>query len=194
VALEEFLVPAELETINQFALDNEQNFQISQVVTPGETAGKVDFQSRRSRVLTDLGNLGEMFQERVRLVLPLIGQRLGINTRNTNQIDVQMTASNDQDFFIAHIDNGPAFPTRAISYVYFFNREPAGFTGGELLLFDSDATTGNEGTPSHFTTIMPAQNQIVFFPSSLRHEVRPLSVPSKAFQDSRFTVNGWIHT
>jgi SM-20-related protein len=192
VVLEEFLVPAELESLTRFALENEDRFEISQVVTPGKTSGSVDFQSRRSKVLTDIGSLGDMFRERVRSVLPLVGQRLGADTRHSLAIDVQMTASNDQEFFVAHVDNGPAFPTRAISYVYFFNKEPAAFSGGELTLFHSDAAAA-DGSPARFTTIVPTQNQIVLFPSSLLHEVKPLSVPSQAFSDSRFTVNGWIH-
>ena len=141
---------------------------------------------------TEIGNLGDMFRERVRRVLPLVGQRLGADTRHIRAIDVQMTASNDQEFFVAHVDNGPAFPTRAISYVYFFNREPAAFSGGELTLFHGDSAAQG-GSPARFTTIVPAQNQIVFFPSSLLHEVKPLSVPSRSFADSRFTVNGWVH-
>ena len=193
VLLEEFLVPAELETVSRFALDNEKRFQPSQVVVPGGTSGRVDFQSRRSRVLTDLGNLADMFRERVRQVLPLVGQRVGIDARNVRAIDVQMTASNDEEFFVPHADNGAAFPTRAITYVYFFNREPAAFTGGELRVFHKTSVAGSGESPSRFTTIVPAQNQIVFFPSSLLHEVTPLSVPSKAFADSRFTLNGWIH-
>lgn len=192
VVLEEFLVPAELESVSEFALENEARFEASQVVAPGQTAGSVDFESRRSRVLTDLGTLGDMFRERVQRVLPLVGQRLGIDIRSAKQIDVQMTASNDQEFFIAHVDNGSAFQSRAVSYVYFFNKEPATFTGGELTLYDSEAAAP-DGSPARFTTIVPAQNQIVFFPSSLLHEVRPLAVPSKAFEDSRFTINGWIH-
>lgn len=194
VLLPEFLVPAELQTITRFALENEDNFQTSQVVTPGETSGSVDFTSRRSRVLTDLGELGDMFRERVRRVLPLVGQRLGIDTTSIREIDVQLTASNDDEFFVPHIDSGAAFPRRAITYVYFFHREPAAFTGGELRLFHQSAVTEADRTPSRFSTVVPAQNQIVFFPSSLLHEVSRVSVPSHAFQDSRFTVNGWIHT
>jgi SM-20-related protein len=33
----------------------------------------------------------------------------------------------------------------------------------------------------------------VFFDSHLMHEVLPVSVPSGAFEDWRFTVNGWLH-
>jgi Rps23 Pro-64 3,4-dihydroxylase Tpa1-like proline 4-hydroxylase len=42
-------------------------------------------------------------------------------------------------------------------------------------------------------TLTPPQNSIVFFPSSYLHEVMPVSCPSRAFADSRLTVNGWLH-
>ncbi|MGB8690572.1 MAG: proline hydroxylase, partial [Microcoleus sp.] len=32
----------------------------------------------------------------------------------------------------------------------------------------------------------------VFFLSRYMHEVLPVSCPSKAFADSRFTINGWV--
>ena len=35
-------------------------------------------------------------------------------------------------------------------------------------------------------------NSIVFFNSRCRHEVMPVICPSQAFENSRFTVNGWI--
>ena len=191
--LDEFLVPAELETLQRFAIEHEAQFSPSQVVVPGATAGSVDFESRRSSVLTELDTHAHMLRERLRHVLPLVAQRLGVAVGANARIDVQMTASNDGEFFVAHSDSGPAFPTRAITYVYFFHQEPVAYSGGELRLFDDRSTDAAGASPSRFTTIVPAQNQIVFFPSSLLHAVTPVHVPSKAFEDGRFTVNGWIH-
>jgi SM-20-related protein len=96
--------------------------------------------------------------------------------------------SNDGDYFRRHDDNtrGCA-PTRAISYVYFFHREPRAFTGGELCLH---AYPGELDAPE---TVAPAQNQLVLFSSSRPHEVSLVVCPSRAFADSRLTLNGWIH-
>jgi len=41
--------------------------------------------------------------------------------------------------------------------------------------------------------ISPAQNQVVFFPSDLLHEIMSVRCPSGLFVDRRFTVNGWLH-
>jgi Rps23 Pro-64 3,4-dihydroxylase Tpa1-like proline 4-hydroxylase len=44
-----------------------------------------------------------------------------------------------------------------------------------------------------FQSIPPRQNQIVFFPCSVLHEITPVKCSSGAFADSRFTLNGWLH-
>jgi hypothetical protein len=94
------------------------------------------------------------------------------------RIEVQIAASNDGDYFRLHMDGGPP-DTREISFVYFLHGEPRRFTGGELCVAGE--------------TVLPEGDTLVFFPSVSPHEVLPLSVPSRTFADSRFTVNGWIH-
>jgi Rps23 Pro-64 3,4-dihydroxylase Tpa1-like proline 4-hydroxylase len=105
-------------------------------------------------------------------------------------VEAQLTASNDGDFFCPHSDNShEKVVSRTLTFVYFFHREARPFEGGELLLHDSygDCQTGN------YQTIVPQQNQVVFFPCSALHEITPVVCPSKAFADSRFTLNGWLH-
>jgi SM-20-related protein len=50
-----------------------------------------------------------------------------------------------------------------------------------------------QADPNQFQDIAPADNMIVFFDSRLMHEVQPLKVPSGAFEDGRFTLNGWLN-
>ena len=83
--------------------------------------------------------------------------------------------------------------SRRITFVYFFHREPRQFEGGELLLHDSDGGGNRHVSCRSYQTVVPRQNQIVFFPCSLVHEITPVECPSKAFADSRFTLNGWLH-
>ena len=94
------------------------------------------------------------------------------------RIEPQITASNDGDYFRLHQDGGPD-DTREISFVYFLHSEPRRFSGGELRILTE--------------TVPPCGDTLVLFPSTSPHEVLPLSLPSRAFADSRFTVNGWIH-
>lgn len=92
-----------------------------------------------------------------------------------------------------HNDNGSSeTQNRELTYVYYFYREPKPFSGGELLLYDSKIENNYYVQADSFKTVEPRNNSIVFFPSRYLHEVKLVSCPSKAFADSRFTINGWI--
>ena len=44
-----------------------------------------------------------------------------------------------------------------------------------------------------YQTIVPQQNQIVFFPCELLHEITPVNCESRQFADSRFTLtDGYV--
>jgi Rps23 Pro-64 3,4-dihydroxylase Tpa1-like proline 4-hydroxylase len=194
VVLEEFLAPTELASVMQFTLDNESRFTPSVVLGAGDTQGRVDAAQRRSQVLDQPGPLEQLFRERIERALPAVLQRLGLPAATPERIDVQITATNDGGFFRAHIDNSTErFRSRKVSFVYFFEKEPTPFTGGELRIFDLRSFDEQARRGARYTEIQPAQNQIVFFPSSYLHEIALVECPSGAFADSRFTVNGWIH-
>jgi Rps23 Pro-64 3,4-dihydroxylase Tpa1-like proline 4-hydroxylase len=107
---------------------------------------------------------------------------------------VQITASNDGDFFRAHCDDAQErIASRRMTFVYFFHREPIQFEGGELRLHDSTKIEDHPNSTGSYQTIVPQQNQIVFFPCSTLHEITPVQCQSREFADSRFTVNGWLH-
>src|SRR5437763_17118827 len=90
-------------------------------------------------------------------------------------IEAQITASNDRDFFKSDNDNTHAdAPSREITFVYFFHREPRPFTGGELVIYDSQIADGVVSPGRVRRRITPEQNQAVFFPSSCLHEILPV--------------------
>ena len=131
--------------------------------------------------------------ERIRGVLPRVMERLGMEEFPVTRVEAQITASNDGDFFGAHCDDAQELiASRRLTFVYFFHREPRQFEGGELRLHDSRGSERNVSTGS-YQSIVPQQNQIVFFPCSVLHEITPVKCPSGAFADSRFTLNGWLH-
>jgi len=108
--------------------------------------------------------------------------------------EVQVTASNDGDSFAIHPDDGhEEVASRYLTFVYFFHREPKQFVGGELRIHDSRLQRERYVSQGSYQKIVPQENQIVFFPCSLLHEITPVECPSRAFADSRFTLNGWIH-
>jgi 2OG-Fe(II) oxygenase superfamily len=193
VVLDEFLAPQELDELVRFALDREGDFQSSEVISPAGEPGTIDHSHRRSRVLMDLGKHEQIILDRVRRVLPRVLDQLGLEEFPVTHAEVQITASNDGDFFRAHCDDSQdSIASRSITFVYFFHREPRPFEGGELRIYDlpwkEQRLIGGA-----YRSIVPQQNQIVFFPCSLLHEITPVECPSQAFADSRFTLNGWLH-
>jgi hypothetical protein len=190
VVLDEFLAPQELEELISYTLLHENEFQSSRVVAPTGEAGMVDYTHRRSRVLMNLGKHEQVVLERIRGVLPSVLEQLGMTEFPVTQTEAQITASNDGDFFGEHRDNSEEMiASRRLTFVYFFHREPRQFEGGELRMHDSRESS----RIASYQAITPQQNQIVFFPCSVLHEITAVECRSQAFADGRFTLNGWLH-
>lgn len=194
VVLDEFLTSAELNTLRQYVLDQEMQFVISEVVSPGVAGGTVDYEHRRSRVLMDLGGHERMILDRLPTFLPRVLQKWGRDPFPISHVETQTTASNHGDFFRCHSDNSAEeVASREVTFVYFFHREPKQFSGGELRIYDSRRENDNYVPTANYRTIVPEQNQLVLFASGLSHEITPVDCPSGQFVDSRFTINGWVH-
>ena len=193
VVLDEFLAPQELKELTRFTLDHEADFLSSEVYSPTAQMGVINDDYRRSRVLMDLPEQQEMILSRIKSVLPQVLERLGMEEFAIADTEVQITASNDGDFFLCHDDNGSdGVASRHLTFVYFFHREPRPFEGGELRIHDSHLQNGLYVSDGSYQTILPQQNQIVFFPCELMHEITPVKCSSQDFADSRFTLNGWL--
>lgn len=193
VILDEFLAPQELESLTRFALEHELEFTASEVVAPTAEQGVIDYEHRRSRVLTALGRYEKLLMGRIKMVLPQVLQRLGMEEFDIAGVETQITASNDGDFFRFHSDNGSdRVAARHLTFVYFFHHEPRQFEGGELRIHDARLEQDRYISAGSYQEIVPRQNQIVFFPCELLHEITPVKCPSGLFADSRFTLNGWL--
>jgi Rps23 Pro-64 3,4-dihydroxylase Tpa1-like proline 4-hydroxylase len=194
VVLDEFLAPQELEELVHYTLQHETDFQNSGVVSPNGDAGMIDYDHRRSQVLMDLGRHEQVILERIQAVLPRVLDQLGMEPFPVTRTEAQITASNDGDFFGMHSDDGHEITAgRRLTFVYFFHREPRQFQGGELRLHDWCEGGEPYGSAGSYQRIVPQPNQIVFFPCSVLHEITPVECLSRAFADSRFTLNGWLH-
>jgi len=193
VVLDEFLAPQELDELTRFTLEHEGDFSTSEVISPTADGGVVNYEHRRSRVLMDLAQHQDLVLERIKAVLPQVLQTLGMEEFSIAGVEVQVTASNDGDFFHFHSDNGSdRVASRHLTFVYFFHREPRQFEGGELRIHDACLEDGAYVSAGSYQTIIPQQNQIVFFPCELLHEITPVNCASQLFADSRFTLNGWL--
>ncbi len=193
VVLDEFLAPQEQEELTRFTIEHEGDFSASEVVSPRADAGIVDYEHRRSRVLTELGHHQDRMLARIKAVLPQVLETLCMEEFSIADVEAQVTASNDGDYFHFHSDNGSErVASRHLTFVYFFHREPRQFEGGELRIHDARLEDGTYVSEGRYQTIIPRQNQIVFFPCELLHEITPVNCASQLFADSRFTLNGWL--
>jgi SM-20-related protein len=174
-------------------VEREAGFQISEVIAPGAEGGGIDYEHRRSRVLMELGKHEAVIVNRIRSCWPQVLSKLGHQDFAISRVEAQITASNDGDFFHWHTDDGhPDTAAREITFVYFFHREPKAFRGGELCIYDSKLHNGAYVATENYRVAVPQQNQMVLFDSGLAHEISSVECASKAFADSRFTVNGWF--
>lgn len=195
VVIDGFLGSSEAAALLEFALRHEGEFETGKVVLPeAESGGISDPARRKSKVLLDLQEHYGVVTERIKSVLPQVFKALRYPPFRVAQVEAQLTASNHGEFFRAHNDNAAEhLRGREITFVYYFYREPKSFTGGELRIYNTHAEGNGYVEGESCRTISPIRNRMVFFPSSLIHEVLPIDCPSRMFAHSRFTVNGWLH-
>jgi SM-20-related protein len=191
VLLEELLAPPVLEWVLDYVLAQDGSMIESPVLVGPDGAGRVNRSARRSRLLADLDpRLDALVHSQLHRVLPDVLSRMGQAFVEPTAIDVQLCVSEDGDYFCAHTDASDAVQAnRRLSYVLFLYREPKAFTGGRLRVYDNLAL----GDPLDARSdIEPVTNRLVIFPARFVHEVTEVRVPSGAFEDGRFTLNGWV--
>jgi Rps23 Pro-64 3,4-dihydroxylase Tpa1-like proline 4-hydroxylase len=184
--------------IADFLPDDEWHSLLAQVLASeaqfrpsGTHDARADY--RQSLVLNPPVDLVRPVVDRVRRLMPQVLPVLRVSPIVVGAVEAQITASIDGSFFGLHTDAGRDVPKRHLTYVYYFNRAPKGFAGGELRVYDDWVRSGKLARAESFQTIDPVHNRIVLFWAKTMHEVMPVHVPSRAFADARFTVNGWIN-
>ena len=186
VQVQDFLTATELEQLFDFVIKQENNF-----LSTTNSANDPDY--RRSMFLPIFAPFSELLMNRVEAIVPQLVSNLKIAPFHIDYVEAQLTAHNDGNYYKVHNDSGsPDTATRELTYVYYFNREPKAFFGGDLVIYDSKIENNFYVAADSFKTVQPLNNSIVFFPSRYMHEVLPVSCPSQAFADSRFTINGWV--
>ncbi|MBE9184513.1 2OG-Fe(II) oxygenase [Microcoleus sp. LEGE 07076] len=184
--IDNFLTPAEKNKLIKYILAKESEFVSTSTSTNAE-----DY--RRSMVLHSFPEFSTLIVNRIKGILPDVLRKLNISSLPLGDIEAQLTMHNDNNFYKLHNDSGsPDTASRFFTYVYYFNREPKAFSGGELQIYDSKVENNFYVAAETFRTVEPRNNSIVFFLSRYMHEVLPVRCPSKAFADSRFTINGWV--
>ena len=187
VVIDDFLGPQEYRELLALALAAEGEF----------TAGTVsshDPEYRQNLVVMQFGETvhGRLLQNRLLAWFPLLARTLGIPMFPLGQVESQLTAAGNGQFFKVHCDDGADLP-RVLSCVYYLYREPCGFAGGDLRLYDCVEEAGARRAAQTFTALPPRANRLVVFPSEEFHEAMPTRCPSGAFADSRFAITTLLH-
>ena len=188
VQIDDFLTDAELKRVMEVTLWAEPRFKPSPL-----SSYRADPDHRQSLMIAAPYKVSELMLGKIRAIMPEVMEQLRIGAFTVGKIDCQITANVDGSYFKAHTDAGHDGPIkRVLTYVYYFNRDPKGFTGGELRIYDDELRNGKFVATESFQIVEPRNNSIVFFNAALMHEIMPVVVPSKQFSDARFTVNGWV--
>ena len=169
-------------------LASESSFQPS-----GTHDRRTDY--RHSLVMNPPPDLVRPVVDRVRHAMPTVLPSLRVRPITVGVVEAQVTASIDGSFFGVHTDaDNDKVPKRYLTYVYYFNRQPKGFSGGELKIYHDVLRNNKLARADTFDVVEPMHNRIVMFWARTMHEVMPVRVPSGAFADARFTVNGWVNS
>jgi len=163
-------------------------------------SGVVDPMRRVSERLVDLGPTGDVLSGKMRELGADLFEKTGTSPFEVEYYELEIVAHGDGAHFAAHSDipigegrkplGGDRTQTqdRLLSAVYYFHREPKGFSGGQLRLH----RFGSDNVPGDYVDIEPLQNSLVIFPSWTTHEVLKVHCPSRAFEDYRFAINCWL--
>jgi len=150
---------------------------------------------RHSLVLNPPPELVEPVVRRVRSLTPDVLPELRVQPITVGTVEAQLTATIDGSCFGVPTDaDRLKVPKRYLTYVYYFNRQPKAFSGGELRVYDDVLRNGKLARGETFQTIEPVHNRLVLFWARTMHEVMPVPMPSGEFGDARFTVNGWVNS
>ncbi|NEQ96270.1 MAG: proline hydroxylase [Cyanothece sp. SIO2G6] len=159
----------------------------------GSSTSTGDVSYRQSSVLHHFPEFSNLMQGEIHSAFADVIAALKLAPFNITQVEAQLTAHNDGNYYKVHNDNGSEdTATRVLTYVYYFYQEPKPFSGGALRIYDSRIENNFYVQAESFQEVAPINNSIVFFPSHYMHEVLSIQCPSRQFAHSRFTINGWV--
>ncbi len=185
---DDVLRPDDLADLLAFTLAHGADFASSAI---GQTGLTPDYRSSRALPRRMFDPWRARIEDYVTALLPGMLAEMGMQPLAVSRFELQLVANNHGDFYRTHIDTkmGPreGRGTRLVSIVYYFHAEPKAFDGGELRIFSL-------ASASVFADVAPRRNRLVAFPSWAPHEVRPITCPSRRFEDSRFSINCWARS
>jgi Rps23 Pro-64 3,4-dihydroxylase Tpa1-like proline 4-hydroxylase len=154
--------------------------------------GEYDENLRKSYDLPMPDWLKQRMRKDITSSLPELASALNIKNNNFERIDLSLRSYGNGDFFGIHTDNHPKIQ-RKLSMTYFFYIEPKKFSGGDLLIFDTNINQPeNRSFSESFTRLKVTQNTLAIFPSASYHAVSTVRAETESTTDYRYAVNAHI--
>ena len=189
VYIENFLPQTEHERVLAIALSLAPRFSKARLGR-GESR-HVDEARRRGLAIDRVGcdALRRLLVPRLHPLLSRIQKRLRLSPHAPHRFShIDLAAYPHGNFGGAHRDASPRpYPQLSLNAVYFFHRQPLTFTGGDLLLYDTDVETGISSRLA-FSRIAPTSNSLVMLPASYWHAVTQVASRSSALRDARLSA------
>lgn len=190
VRIVNFLPPTEHERVLAIALSLAPRFSKARV-GKGRSR-RVDESKRGGLAIDQVGcdALRDLLVRRLRPLLTSIQERLRLSPGASRRfLDIgDLSAFPHGEFGGPHCDHSPRpYPQLSLNAVYFFHRQPLAFTGGDLLLYDTDVETGISSRAA-FSRIAPTSNSLVMLPTSYFHAVTQVASRSSELADARLSA------
>ena len=184
-----FLAPAEQRRVLAMAMAMRDKF------SPAKTGGSVVARTVRTafRVGLAIDNLASdeldaLFLPKIRRFLPDVRRRLRLDGYEPHRIHFDMTAYPNGGFGKPHQDSPPAEYRRlGVICVYYFHPQPKAFSGGDLLLYDTEVKERSYNSLS-FWRLEPMANSAIFYLDAYWHAITPVKCDSDEFAHARFAL------
>jgi len=195
VVVPEFLAPEEREGLLSFYVSHKDSFR-RPTVGDGDEKRELNFLNAQIDRNPELRRefedaVGEFCGRRFAEVFRSLAARFGIGMSSVEAEDLLffLLAYGSGNSFHPHVDHTVPEGDRlmTLNAAYAFWREPRTFSGGDLLLFDTDAD-GTAYDATSYTRIAPSPNSLVVFPASRYHAVTAIRCTDEEFAGGRFVL------
>jgi len=183
----DWLAPDLADSLLAYAIDSQARFMPAAVLYDGNA--RLDPTLRDALKLTDLGPLAETLKAKALAAKQQLVSDFGVPPFEAAGVEIELAAHGHGAHFRRHIDTfvvvNRATSPRVLTLVFYLNRRPRAYAGGEIRLY----ALGSSETKD----IQPEHNLLVAFPSIAPHSVERVDCPNGVFADRRFAINIWIH-
>ncbi len=184
VYLQNFLPKKQHSMLWQLIKDNQHGFK------RGTVGGRRYDKAVRHQLVLTHKDIIEIIEPEIISNLPSILSQMKlkeVSTKQTRISNLHLALTHHGHYGNPHKDDGS--DKHIITCVYHFYEEPKKFSGGDLLLFDTNVKE-NIYQGGEFTKINIKNNALIVYPSDYYHQITKVHCPGADFIQGRFAVAG----